>query len=295
MGNKVWLSNRGCAVDPQDATISVFDRGFLYGDSVYETVRTLRGVPVELGLHLARLHRSAAGIAMKVPFSDAEVRLAIDTTLKAANNIDSRIRIVVTRGTGPVALDIRRSERPLLVVYVESLSLPTAAAYRNGISAVMVDIRQGDAAGLKTGNYLTNILALTQAIQRRGDDAIMCNAQGAVAEGATSNLFMVEIGEGETPTVRTPSLATGILEGITRRAVIELASELGFVVTETTISPEELRGADEIFLTSSIRGVMPVSRLDGAVVGRGMAGDCTTRIRLAYEQHLRENVGASNA
>jgi branched-chain amino acid aminotransferase len=287
---KVWLSTCGEARDPQDATISVFDRGFLYGDSVYETLRTSGGHTVELGAHLDRLRRSAEGIAFELPFSDAEITTALDQTLAAAGNPESRIRIIVTRGTGPIALDTRVAESPLMVVIISPLVVPSAEEYERGIPAVLVREREGSIRpGLKTGNYLGNILALRRAHELGAEDAIMCNADGAVAEGATSNLFMVVAGS-----VHTPSLASGVLAGITRGVVIQLLRErLGLPTCERTVLPGELRGADELFLTSSVRGIMPVTTLDGAVVGDGTAGPLTRRVMLVYDDFLNEVAGLS--
>ncbi|HVI02202.1 MAG TPA: aminotransferase class IV [Enhygromyxa sp.] len=292
MSTKVWLSTSGEPRDPQDATISVFDRGFLYGDSVYETLRTSGGHIVELGAHLDRLRRSADGIAFELPFADAEISDAVERTLSAAGNPDSRIRIIVTRGTGPIALDTRLAESPIMVVIVSPLVLPTAEEYERGIPAVLVREREGSIRpGLKTGNYLGNILALRRAHELGAEDAIMCNADGAVAEGATSNLFMVVAGS-----VHTPSLATGLLAGITRGVVIQLLRErLGLPTCERTILPGELRGADELFLTSSVRGIMPVTTLDGAVVGSGTVGPLTRRVMLVYEDFLNEVAGEPKA
>jgi branched-chain amino acid aminotransferase len=285
VSTKVWLSTRGEACDPQDASISVFDRGFLYGDSVYETLRTVSGRVVELGAHLDRLRRSAEGIAFELPFADAELTEAVDATLAAAQNPDSRVRIIVTRGTGPIALDTREAGNPVMVVIVSPLVVPSADEYTRGISAVVVGEREGSVRpGLKTGNYLGNILALRRAHELGAEDAIMCNADGAVAEGATSNLFMIVEG-----TVHTPSLATGVLAGITRSLVIRLLRErLGLPTCERTILPGELRGADELFLTSSVRGIMPVTTLDGATVGAGVAGPLTRRVMQIYADYLAE-------
>jgi len=282
---KVWLSTDPRPNNPEDATISVFDRGFLYGDSVYETLRTAGGRPVELGPHLDRLRRSAEGIAFELPFGDAEITDALTETLAASGNPDSRIRIIVTRGTGPIALDTRVAEHPLLVVIVSPLVVPTEAEFERGISVVVVGEREGSIRpGLKTGNYLGNILALRRAHELGAEDAIMCNGDGAVAEGATSNLFMVVEGS-----IHTPSLATGVLAGITRDMVIQLLRDrLGLPTCERTVLPSELRGADELFLTSSIRGIMPITTLDGAVVGTGTAGPLTRRVMQVYADFLDE-------
>lgn len=285
MATKILLSTHPEPLDPADATISVFDRGFLYGDSVYETMRTAGGRPLELTRHLRRLRRSGDGIGLSIPFSDAQLAEAIDRTHAASGNDESYVRLVVTRGSGPVALDPRHSEHPLLVVMVKSLELPEPAAYDRGISAVIVGITKNAGTSLdptiKSGNYLNNILALRQAIAQGGDDAIMCNPAGAVSEGATSNVFMVYQGQLETPHMRT-----GLLPGITRQAVCELARSLGSPVAETTIEPDRLRAADEVFLTSSVRGIMPVTRLDGVQLGDGRAGPVTRRLHEAYQAYV---------
>jgi branched-chain amino acid aminotransferase len=290
VATKVWLSTHGRVLDPEHATISVFDRGFLYGDSVYETLRTVGANVLELEPHLRRLRRSAVGIAFELPFSDADIADAIAQTLAAAGNPKSRIRVIVTRGTGPIALDTRVAESPVLVVLVTPLEELNPVVRMQGISAIVVDrqdfFRQG-LVGLKTGNYLGNILALHQAHDQGADDAILCNAEGQVAEGSTSNLFLVSEGR-----VHTPSLASGLLAGITRDLVIRLLdTRLGLQVAERVIRVDELARADELFLTSSIRGVMPVTKLDGVAVGDGSAGPVTRRVIEVYEAFLAEQGG----
>ncbi len=284
----MYLSSLGRAVAPAEASVSAFDRGFLYGDSVYETLRTSGGEPVALVEHLDRLERSAAGILLRLPFSRTEIVVAMRATVAAAQNIDSKVRVVVTRGGGPMALDTRKSHGPLLVIYVEPLVTPSPEAYERGLSAVIVDYRGHNrdmfAPSLKTGNYLPSILALRAAIDQDADDAIMVNAHGHVAEAAASNIFMVS-----SEAVTTPSLDTGVLSGITRQTVIELARARGFSMDERAVLPAELRDADEVFLTSSVRGVMPVTRLDNRAVGEqgpeggfGRMGPVTRKIHQAY-------------
>ena len=282
MSTKVWLSTHGRALDPQDATISVFDRGFLYGDSVYETLRTARGQILGLDAHLDRLRRSAAGIAFELPFTFEEIRRAIEEALLAAGNPDSRVRVTVTRGTGPINLDTRVAESPVLAVIVTPLEIPARAVYLRGISACTVERVAIVRPGLKTGNYLGNILALRSAHERGAEDAIMCNPDGSVAEGATSNLFVIKDG-----VAHTPSLASGLLAGLTRELVLRLLREiLGIETHERQILAAELQTADELFLTSSVRGVMPVTTLDGRVLGEGGAGPLTRRVLDAYDAAL---------
>ncbi|MCA9695299.1 MAG: aminotransferase class IV [Myxococcales bacterium] len=282
MSTKVWLSTHARPLDPEDATISVFDRGFLYGDSVYETLRTAGGSVVQLDEHLERLRRSAAGIAFELPFDGAAIQAAMAATLAAAANADSRVRVIVTRGTGPMSLDTRVARSPLLVIMVSPLEVPSLAERERGIAAVTVGRETTIRPGLKTGNYLGNILAVRSAHEQGAEDAILCNDDGAVAEAATSNLFMVRAGH-----VSTPSLATGLLAGITRGTIMTLLeTELGLPVVERTILADELRDADELFLTSSVRGVMPVTTLDGARVGEGSAGPVTRRVFEVYDRFL---------
>ncbi|MEX1367015.1 MAG: aminotransferase class IV, partial [Nannocystaceae bacterium] len=236
MSTKVFLSTQPEPVDPEDARISVFDRGFLYGDSVYETMRTAGGHPLELERHLQRLRRSGDGIGLSIPFDDGQLEDSIERTHAASGNDESYVRLVVTRGAGQVMLDPRHSEDPLLVIIVKPLELPSEQAYERGLAAVIVGITKNAGTSIdptiKSGNYLNNILALRQAIAAGGDDAIMCNPEGAVSEGATSNVFMVTDGK-----LLTPNMRTGLLPGITRQSVCELAQALGCPVEETSILP----------------------------------------------------------
>ena len=284
MPTKVYLSTAGRPLEPGEATVSVFDRGFLYGDSVYETLRTAGGHALEMTRHLDRLRRSAAGIGLEIPFADAALRAAIAETHAATGNADSYVRVMVTRGAGPLQLDPRVSASPLLVILVQELKLPTPTLYETGLSVRIVDVHKISARSLdpslKTGNYLNSIQALRQAAASAAEDAIMCNAAGHVAEGATSNVFMVKEGR-----VITPSLATGLLEGITRALVIRLAGDLGVACSEGVVWPHELRAADELFLTSSVRGLMPVTTLDGEPLGQG-PGPLTRRLMARYQQYI---------
>jgi branched-chain amino acid aminotransferase len=272
----------GRPVEPAEARISVFDRGFLYGDSVYETLRTSGGEFVEWEPHMDRLRRSAGGIGLNISYSDEDIADAVRQTIEASGNEDSRVRIVVTRGAGKMMLDIREAQDQQLVVFVQPLVLLPEEAYERGVSVHIIgDGPRLTQPGLKTGNYLPNILALKRAIEKRGEDAIVCNAAGEVVEGATSNVFMVEAGR-----VFTPPLEAGLLAGITRSRVITLCGEVGLELSEERIMPERLRSASELFLTSSVRGIMPVTNLDDSVVGDGGPGPLTRKLMAAYEAWL---------
>ncbi len=266
--------------DETTASISVFDRGFLYGDSVYEVTRTAAGRPVDLERHLVRLERSAAAILLPTP-PRPQVIAAVDRTLAAAGNADSYIRIIVTRGSGEIGLDPALAVAPRLIVIVRPLHLPPPELYRDGCAVALVGVRRNlrravDPA-VKSGNYLNNILALAEAKRGGAHEAIMCNAEGHVVEGSTSNVFVVKGG-----VVRTPVLEDGLLDGITRGRVIELCAAAGFPVEETHLLPGDLGGADEAFLTSSIRGVLPITRVDGAPVGSGRPGPVTRELMRRY-------------
>jgi branched-chain amino acid aminotransferase len=259
--------------DENTASISIFDRGFLYGDSVYEVTRTAGGRPVDLERHLVRLERSAAAILLPT------------RTLAAAGNPDSYIRIILTRGSGEIGLDPALAVAPRLIVIVRPLHLPAPELYREGCAVALVGVRRNlrravDPA-VKSGNYLNNILALAEAKRSGAHEAIMCNAEGHVVEGSTSNIFVVRGG-----VVRTPVLEDGLLDGITRGRVIELCRAAGFPVEETHLLPGDLGGAEEAFLTSSIRGVLPITRVDGARLASGKPGPMTRELMRRYDALL---------
>lgn len=284
---RVYLSTAGRPLDPTEALVPVFDRGFLFGDGVFETLRTAAGRPLDWPRHLARLHRSAAGIGLHVPWPDLELRAIADRTHAATGNLDSVLRIVVSRGAGPLVLDPRGALDPLLVVIALPLALPDEAAYHRGLRARIVNLTRVPASaldpGLKTSNYLPNIQALRQALAAGDDDAILTTPSGAIAEGATSNVFAVIAGA-----LHTPPVSEGILAGITREVVLELAAALGLSTREARLLPDQLRAADEVFLTSSVRGPIAVTRLDGHPIGPGHEAPLTAELRRRYAASLPE-------
>jgi branched-chain amino acid aminotransferase len=269
------------------AVVPVTDRGFLYGDSVYEVVRTYGGRPFALDEHLRRLRRSAEILELGVPVSDeklaAEVRALIDASPKSQ---DRGVRIVLTRGSGEIGLDPALADAPRRVMISFDLPVPSPELQRHGASVVLVQTghvaRGALAGGAKTGNYLTNVLSLKRARERGAYEAIMVDADGRLAEGTTSNVFLVQAGK-----VSTPSLAVGILAGITRKHVIELGRTAGLVVEEADLGPAEIHSADEVFLTSTIKEILPVTRVDEAVVANGRPGPVTLRIRTLFEELTR--------
>lgn len=273
--------------DPETALVPVFDRGFLYGDSIYEVVRTAGGRPVDLGPHLVRLRHSAETIALTMPPEDRLVA-SIEATLAAAGNDESYVRVVVTRGAGEIGLAIALADAPRTIVIVKPLKLPPPELYQRGADLIVATVERTSPRAVdpavKSGNYLNNILAFDEARRAGAYEALMCDASGRIAEGSSSNIFAVTGGR-----VLTPGREIGLLAGITRMRVIELARADGIEVQEGELRPVGARAADEAFLTSSIRGVLPVRRIDDHAMPA--PGPVTARVMALYECHLRESAG----
>jgi branched-chain amino acid aminotransferase len=287
MSIRVHIGGRVCL--PEEAKISVFDRGFLYGDSVYETIGTAHGRLFAARDHLDRLERSATRIGLRVP-PRAEIERAVADTVEAAANPESRVRVILTRGVGKLDLDPAAADDTQLIVIVFPLGPPTPEMYEKGVAVAIVSVTRNHPRAIdpavKSGNYLNNVLALGEARRRSGAyEAILCGADGSVAEGASSNVFAVIGGE-----VRTPPPDAGILDGITRAKVLDLGRAHGVPLAERRISPDELRGADEAFITSATRGVLPVTRIDERPVGSGTPGPVTRRLMALYDELARRGV-----
>ena len=262
MPTRVFLEGR--VVPPDEARVSVFDRGFLYGDSVVETLRTSHGRLVDGEAHLDRLERSAQLVRMAPPVRHAVVA-AVAATLEAAGEREARIRIMLTRGRGDAKVPLAELAAlgpPSPIVIVEPLLLPPPVIYERGVKVAVlgaVPAAVALAPGVKPGSYLGSILAVAAARDRGADEALRLDAAGQVVEGATSNVFAV-VGE----EILTPPVGLGLLAGVTRGRVLALARAAGLPAAERAFSVDDLRAAGEAFLTSSIRGVVPVGSLDGA-------------------------------
>jgi branched-chain amino acid aminotransferase len=271
----------GAIVAAGEARISVYDRGFLFGDAVFEVLRTYGGTPFALDEHLGRLHRSADRVALTLPVDETTIGEEVERAIAASGNKESYVRIVVTRGSGPLSLDPDTARDPLRVVLVEPVAPPDKDAYATGIAAVTVPTRRAvddtPAVGAKVTNYLANLLAVREAKSRGGQEALIVDCRGNVVEGASSNLFVVRAGR-----VKTPPESAGILPGITRAHVLDAAARLGLAVDEGELTPEDLYGADEVFITSSIRELLPVVRVDDHVVGAGAPGTVSRRLHRAF-------------
>lgn len=260
-----------------EGRVSVMDHGFLFGDSIYEVIRTRGGQPVALAQHLERLRTSALQTYLQLPWTDGEITARVRAAVVASKLPEVYVRLVVTRGTGPMSLLPEGCVQPGLIVYVMPLVLPSAAEVERGIGVAIPARLRNDLRALapsaKTGNYLNNALALIESRRAAADDAVMLNGDGFVTEATTANVFWVKGGE-----VRTPSLDCGILAGITRTLLIWAMRQDRIDVVEGKFPASELRSADEAFLTGTIRGVSPVVRVDGRPIADGRPGPLTRRI-----------------
>jgi branched-chain amino acid aminotransferase len=280
----------GALVPPEQARISVFDRGFLYGDSVYEVIRTYGGETFEEGAHLARLRHSAERIGLSPKWDAARTSREIVRTLEAARGGDRPdpdaapwnageryVRVVMTRGAGEIGLDPALAVDPVALVVVQPLAGPPLRAYRDGVRAAIVGVRRAAPEAIdpsaKTGAHLPNVLAVKEARAAGAYEALLLDGRGFVTEGSSSNVFAVSGG-----VVRTPPLAAGILEGVTRGVVLRLARRVGIPIDEAPLRPEDLEGADEVFITSTVREIVPVIRLGERAVGSGTPGAVTRRL-----------------
>ena len=285
-GGVVYID--GVRVPPEGAVVSVYDRGFLYGDSVFEVVRTYGGKPFGLEEHVARLHASAEKLAIVPPWSPPDLVAELQRAVTESGFPECYLRIVLTRGTGELGLDPDLASEPRRVVIVHPLSLPPAAVYRDGVSVLIVDAPRATdgtaAAGAKASNYLANLLALRAAKARGAYEPLFVvgarDGLREVLEGGTSNVFVVRGDELLTPDVGR------ILAGITRRHVIDCAPSVGLRVSIAPLSVETLLSSDEVFITSTVREIVPVVRvLDGEtahVIGDGRPGPRVRAIHRAF-------------
>ena len=267
-----------------EATIPVFDHGFLYGEGVYETLRTYSGVPFLYDRHLQRLRHSAALMALPVPFTDDELLTSMTQTMAAHRGLkEAYIRVLLTRGVGELSYNPAACPVPTTVIIVKPFPEPPAKSFTEGIVLSLVTVRRNHPQALnpmiKSNNLLNNALAMQQAIGQGAEEALMCNQAGEIVECSQSNFFVVRNGA-----VITPPLAAGLLPGITRAFVLDLARELGLPAHEETILPADLAGVHEAFITGTTREVTPVVRIDQQVIGGGQPGPITQRLLAAFRE-----------
>lgn len=278
----------GRIYNEHDAVIPVFDHGFLYGEGVYETLRTYDRVPFLLDRHLRRLNNSAGMIALPVPFTNDEFERRIDETLHAAGgNWEAYIRVLFTRGVGDLTYDPAACPTPSLVIIVKPLVLPPAAAFEEGVTITLATVVRNDPKSLnpliKSNNLLNNALAAQEGFRKNAFEALMCNHRGELVECAVSNFFIVRDGN-----VLTPPLTAGLLAGITREFLFEIGPEVGIPVRESVLREEDLHTADEAFISSTTREIVPVVRVDDVVIGRGRPGPIVQRLLETFRRKARE-------
>jgi branched-chain amino acid aminotransferase len=282
---KVYIS--GKLYDKADAKISVYDHGLLYGDGVFEGIRIYDGKIFRLKQHVDRLFESARHIKLDIPMSREQMMAAIQSTVEANNKKNGYIRPVVTRGAGSLGLDIRKTSDPQVIIIVDDISLYPPELYENGLELATVSTIRNHPNALnpriKSLNYLNNILAKIEGVQAGCLEALMLNHKGEVAECSGDNLFLVKHG-----ILKTPPEDAGILEGVTRQAVIEVAEKAGIPVRETALTRHDVYTADECFLTGTAAEVIPVVKCDGRPIGTGKVGPITRKLREGFIQLTRQ-------
>lgn len=279
----IAVSINGKIVPPEGALISVFDRGFLYGDSVFETIRTYGGRPFALIKHLERLERSAALVFIDLPVTQSVLAREVEELVAAAGNAESYVRVMVSRGQGELGLDPALAGISTRVMVAAPLQPPAQSLYDTGVKVVTFRSQRATdatgAEGAKVGNYLTGVLAMREAKKVGAVEALIVDAKGRIIEGATSNVFWVQEG-----TLFTPPVEVGILAGITRAYVIEVAKTLELPVRQVAPKQRELLKADEVFISSSIRELLPVVEVDGKTIGSGKPGPITRRLHTEFRR-----------
>jgi branched-chain amino acid aminotransferase len=277
----------GAILREDEARIPVLDRGFLFGDSVYEVIRTRGGVPFAWQEHLDRLRLSAAGLALPLDLTDAALMSRVQATVAQAGFVDSYIRIIVTRGTGSAPnIDLAcATGKPRWVIMVRELPAGASKpAHLAIVDRLRTDRRALDPA-LKSGNYLNNVLGLAEAKAAGATDCLFLNAAGFVTEASTANFFLVKHG-----VICTPPLTSGILAGITRSLLLAFCRDRGHRVVEQDLTAADVHAADELFLTSTLRDVMPVAQLDGAPFHGGTVGPFTATLQRDWLAHCLQLV-----
>jgi branched-chain amino acid aminotransferase len=277
----------------QDALISVFDHGFLFGEGVYEVIRTYHGEPFLLDRHFARLRTSASMIALAPTLSDKELAQAVGDTIDAYRQgpgasdpgHDLYVRILLTRGVGDMTYNPANAAAPTLVIIVKPLVPPSDAVYRDGVKVSLVSVIRNHPGSvnplIKSNNLLNNALAMQEALRHGAYEAILHNYRGEIAECSQSNLFVVKGG-----VALTPALDAGLLAGITRAFVQEVAEEARVPVCDAVLHDDDVFGADEVFLTSTTREIVPVVRVDDRVIADGRPGVLTRRLLEVYRRRV---------
>jgi branched-chain amino acid aminotransferase len=275
-------------IEPAErAVVPVFDHGFLYGEGIYETLRTYGREPFLFDRHATRLRHSAALMALPVPFTDAQLERHVRDTMAAQQaTSELYIRILLTRGVGELSYDPAVCPTPTLVIIVKPFVPPSERTFTDGIRLSLVSLRRNHPDALnpviKSNNLMNNALAMQEAFRRGADEALMLNQAGEIAECSQSNAFLVLDGAAVTPPI-----SAGLLPGVTREFVLELARETGVPAREARLTPADLERAEEVFITGTTREVTPVRAIDDHVVGTGSPGPITRQLLATFRRHVQ--------
>ena len=279
----------GTIAPADQAVVPVYDHGFVYGEGVYETLRTYNRVPFLYDRHTRRLRRSAEALALDVPFDDGSLLRAIEETMDAAGiglQGDAYIRVLLTRGVGELTYDIRATPKPTVVIIVKPFEPPAARVFDEGIRIALVDILRNHPGSvnpaIKSNNLLNNAMAMQLAYRRGAEEALMCNYRGELSECSQANFFLVRGG-----VAVTPKTSAGLLDGVTRTFLFEVGQEAGVDVREDVLYPKDLATADEMFITSTTRELSPVVQVDDRLVGSGKPGPVTRTLLAGYRKRAQ--------
>jgi len=273
--------------DKENAKISVYDHGLLYGDGVFEGMRSYSGKVFRMKEHMDRLYESAKAICLNIPISKEQMEADVNKTLQINSLKDAYIRLMVTRGSGSLGLDPNRTSNPQVIIIADSITLYPEEHYLKGLKIITASTIRNHPAALspriKSLNYLNNIMAKIEGLQAGCIEALMLNIQGEVAECTGDNIFIMKNGE-----LLTPPKDAGILDGITRNAILDLARSHGIPAMERTLTRHDLFVADECFLTGSAAEVIPVVSIDGRPIADGEVGTTTKKLMSAFKTMVHQ-------
>lgn len=283
--SKIYIDGKFFA--EQDAKVSVFDHGLLYGDGIFEGIRFYNGRVFRLEQHLERLWDSARSICLEIPMSMPAMTEAVLESIRQNDLRDGYIRLVVTRGVGNLGLNPAQCKKPSVIIITATIALYPAEMYARGLTVVTCATRRTSPSALnpavKSLNYLNNVMARIEANLAGADEALMLNEAGHVSECTADNVFVIKHGQ-----IFTPPIAAGALRGITRAVAFELAAEMGLRISETDITRHDVFIADECFLTGTAAELIPVIKADGRVIGDGKPGPLTTRMISRFREITHE-------
>lgn len=284
MSLKIWINGKLYA--KEDAKVSVYDHGLLYGDGVFEGMRSYSGKVFRMGQHLQRLWESARAICLDIPIPQGDLAAAVNETLKVNGLTDGYVRLLVTRGAGTLGIDPNRTADPQVIVITDQIALYPREYYENGLEIITASTIRNHPAALspriKSLNYLNNIMAKLEAIRAGCVEALMLNHKGEISECTADNIFLVKHGQ-----LWTPPSDAGILQGVTRGAVIELAHARNIAMQERSLTRHDVYVADECFMTGTAAEVVPVVKIDGRPIGDGRPGAITMDLARRYQELVR--------